>query len=145
MSRKLAVTLIWALLITGCRRVKPLQGVHPQEMIGTWQLLIRHSCDQYGVKSDTLVLRPDGSFDQHVALSDGKKMDMTAQSWDYSSDGAYGHIALNKRMEFFLPDVLGTHVGEGKQTFESLILQLNPDEPVILLNPDWDCVYANAQ
>jgi hypothetical protein len=145
MLRKVAVTLIWTVLIMGCRHGKPLQGPHPPEMVGTWHLLIRHSCDQFGVKSDTLALHPDGSFDQHVVLANGKTIEMTAQSWDYGNDNTNGHIGLNKRMEFFLPDVLGTRVGEGKSTFESLIVQLNTEGPVILLNPDWDCVYVKAQ
>lgn len=140
----LATTLIGALLIIGCHRIKPLQGTHPPELSGTWRLLIRSSCDQYGVKSDTLVLRSDGRFDQHVALTNGTKMDLTAQSWNYDSDGAHGHIALNKRMEFFSQEMFGTRGGEGKQIFESLIVQINP-EPVILLNPDWNCVYVKTQ
>jgi hypothetical protein len=131
-------------LITDCHHVKPLQGPHPQELSGTWQLLIRSSCDQYGVKSDTLVLRNNGSFDQHVSLSNGTRMDITAQSWTYDSDGTHSHIALDKRAEFFTPEMFGIRAGEGKQISESLIVQLNP-EPVILLNPDWDCVYVKAQ
>jgi hypothetical protein len=114
-------------------------------MIGAWQLLIRHSCDQFGVKSDTLALRSDGSFDQHVELANGTTMDLRSQSWHYNNDGTHGHISLDKRLEFFTPEMFGMRVGQGKQMSESLIVQLNPEEPVILLNPDSDCVYIKAQ
>jgi hypothetical protein len=68
MLRKLTITIILLSLIGGCRHLKPLVGDHPHELVGSWQLLIRSSCTQYSVASDLLVLRADGTFDQHVAL-----------------------------------------------------------------------------
>jgi hypothetical protein len=140
MLRKLITMLILGSLLVGCRRHPVLRGDHPTELTGTWQLLIRSSCSDYGVKSDILVLRADGTFDQHVTLNDGKRLDLAAQHWRYNPGSGGGHIALDKRLEFFAPEHFGKQVGEGVGTFEVLLVDLN-SEPVIVLHPDSDCVY----
>ena len=78
-------------------------------------------------------------FDQHVTLRDGKEFNLTAQQWRYSPERADGHIALDKRLEFFTPEHLGKSAGVG--IFEDLIVKYK-SEPVIVLHPDSDCVYA---
>ena len=127
-------------VLSGCRSKKTLTGDHPQELVGTWQLLIRSSCDQYGVTSDTLILHADGTFEQQVTTKDGKRVGVTAQRWKYNELGGSRHIALDKRLEFFTPELTGSRMG----TFEVLLVELD-SEPVILLHPDSDCVYGKIQ
>ncbi len=144
MLRKLSITLVLLCAIVGCHHPRPLVGDNPQELVGTWQLLIRSSCKQYEVESDVLVLRPDGTFDQRVALRNGAKKENNDQHWSYSADGDHGHIILDKRLEFFTPEMFNSRIGEGTRIGENLILQINP-EPVILLHPDSDCVYVKSR
>jgi hypothetical protein len=143
MLPKLITILTLATVLAGCRRHHTLSGDHPPELIGTWQLLIRSSCADYGVKSDTWVLRADGTFDQHVVLNDGKRLDLATQHWRYEPSGDGGHIALDKRLEFFTPEHFGVQPGQGVGTFEMLIVDLD-SEPVIVLHPDSDCVYSRS-
>jgi hypothetical protein len=93
-----------------------------------------------------LVLRPDGTFDQTVISNDGKRMYATGQHWQYYPDKDRAHIWLDKRLEFFIPEAFGKQRGEGVLASEMLIVELESGgEPVIVLNPDWDCVYAKVE
>jgi hypothetical protein len=103
--------------------------------------LVRSSCQDYGVKSDILILHPDGTFDQHVVLNDGKQLDAAAQRWRYNADGNTCHVALDKRLEFFVPEHFGTSGGAGVPTLEVLLVE-DGSPPVIVLHPDSDCVYS---
>jgi hypothetical protein len=91
--------------------------------------------------SDTLTLGSDGTFEQHVVLKDGRHFDATAQHWSYDPSPDSGHIALDKRLEFFTPEHTSTQVGHGVSTFEVLLVDVRSSEPTILLHPDSDCVY----
>ena len=144
MLRKLMVVLIVLGTLCACRRHKDLIGDHPLELVGTWQLLIRSSCDQYGIKSDTLNLRADGTFEQHVTSKDGKQTDLTGQHWKYDANGHTGDVELDKRLESFTPEHLGGPSGNAVGTFEVLIVDVK-SEPVIVVNPDSDCVYSKIR
>jgi hypothetical protein len=126
MSRYLVVLLAILIgLTSGCRRDKLLVGEHPSELVGTWRLLVRSSCSEYGLKTDTLVLYADGRFDQHVAMNNnGKKFDLSAQHWSYDSSDQHGHIALDKRLEFFAPEHSEGSIRESA-TFEDLLLEID--------------------
>ena len=93
MSKLPNVALILILFgaLTECRH-PPLVGDHPSELVGKWELLIRSSCDDDVVKSDELVLRADGTFDQFVTLKDAKQVRLTGQRWQYESDGSDGTL-----------------------------------------------------
>lgn len=140
MPRNTAVLSIFlSVLGAGCERNKLLEGEHPSELVGNWQVLVRSSCDTYGVKADTLVLYADGRFDQHVAMNDGRNFDLSAQRWSYDASDGHGHISLDKRLEFFTPEHSASRNAAG--IFEDLLMEYK-SEPVIILNPDSDCVYV---
>jgi hypothetical protein len=141
MLRNLALVSILIGMFSGCRHDRLLVGEHPSELVGAWRLLIRSSCTEYGVKADILVLYDDGRFDQHVTMNDGKHFDVAAQHWSYDSGGGTGHISLDKRMEFFAPEDFGK--SKGARTFEDLRLEFK-SEPVIVLDPDSNCVYEKS-
>jgi len=144
MLRKIVLLAIVVGTLLSCRSHKNLMGDHPSELVGTWQLLIRSSCTEYGLKSDQLVLHPDGIFEQHIISSSGKRNDVTGQHWQYQANGGTGHIALDKRLESFTPEFSGNSKGQSVATFEVLIVELK-SEPVIVLHPDSDCVYNKIQ
>jgi len=141
MAAKTLGVLVVLGILCSCRQQTVLVGDHPKELVGTWQLLVRSSCNQYGVKSDALTLHADGTFDQQVIFDDGKRVSASAQHWDYNADGSHGHIALDKRLEFFEPELTQAKKGGSAGMFEVLLVDFQY-EPVILLNPDSDCVYG---
>jgi len=73
MLRNLVVVAILVGTLPTCRHLRALVGDHPPELLGKWRLLIRSSCEEYGLKADALMLHADGTFDQHVTLNDGKQ------------------------------------------------------------------------
>ncbi len=141
----LVTIFIFTGCFSGCCKHKALVGDHPTELVGKWQLLIRSSCDQYGLKSDTMVIRPDGTFDQAVATNDDHSISQNGQHWQYFPDKDRGDISLDKRLEFFTPEHFGTSLGEGHSASEMLIVDYDGVSPVIVLNPDSDCVYVKAE
>jgi hypothetical protein len=137
--------LIFGGCLSGCRSRKALSGAHPAEFVGKWQLLIRSSCDQYSLRSDTMVIRSDGTFDQAVATKDGHSISQNGQHWQYFPDKDRGDISLEKRLEFFTPEHFGNKTDEGHAVSEMLIVDHGGASPVIVLNPDSDCVYVKAE
>ena len=144
MLRKLSTFLALCALCSGCWRHTQIIGEHPRELVGTWKLSIRSSCSEYGLTSDNLILRLDGTFDQHVILKDGRRLDALMQRWRYEPGSDYAHLTLDKRLEFFTPEHFSTRMGEGVSTFEVLLVDVR-SEPTILLNPDSDCVYGKVR
>lgn len=141
----LAAILVFIGCFSGCRKHKALSGDHPAEFVGKWQLLIRSSCNQYGLKSDTMVIRSDGTFDQTVATNDGHSISQNEQHWKYFPEKDRGDISLDKRLEFFSPEHFGSKIGEGYAVSEALVVDYNGVSPVIVLNPDSDCVYVRTE
>lgn len=144
MLRKIVLLAIVIGTLSSCRGHKNLTGDHPYELVGTWELLIRGSCTDYAIKSDRLVLHPDGTFEQHIISNSGKRIDATGQHWQYQANDGTGHIALDKRLESFTPEFSGHSKGQSVATFEVLIVEVK-SEPVIVLHPDSDCVYSKSQ
>jgi hypothetical protein len=131
--------------LSGCRKHKALSGAHPAELVGKWQLLIRSSCNQYGLKSDTMVIRSDGTFDQTVITKDDHSISQNEQRWQYFPDKDRRDISLEKRLEFFTPEHFGNRTDEGHAVSEMLIVDYGGASPLIVLNPDSDCVYVKAE
>ena len=84
------------LLLLGCSRERVLKGDHPKELVGTWNLLIRSSCQDYDVRSDILTLHSDGTFEQEVTTKSGKQFHNTGQQWRYMSNSSSSDIALGR-------------------------------------------------
>jgi hypothetical protein len=122
-----------------------------RELQGTWELMIRHDCQDYPIRSDTLVLHPDGTFDQQTIMKDGRSLNSNGQRWAYMDKNS---ISLNKRRAWDNasdPEMPRTSSGrstgapvEGIPEFEVLIVQFE-SPPVILINPDSDCLYVKAK
>jgi hypothetical protein len=147
MTKKTVLVTIFIFIgcFSGCRKHKALVGDHPTELVGKWQLLIRSSCDQYGLKSDTMVIRSDGTFDQTIATNDGHSVSQNEQHWQYFPDKDRGDISLDKRLEFFTPEHSATKTGAGHAVSEMLIVDYDGVSPVIVLHPDSDCVYVKTK
>jgi hypothetical protein len=116
--------------------------------VGEWDLLLRHECENYPIRSDRLTLHADGTFDQHTVLKDGQKVESTGQHWRYLEKDS---IALSSRRDWephsdpnlkkstdIQPPIAG--VSEN----EVLIVHFS-SPPEILLNPDSDCVYVRTK
>ncbi len=144
MLRKITGVLILLGALSACRSHRAFIGDHPTELVGTWQLLIRSSCSEYGITADILVLHIDGTFEQSVGLRDGKQFERTGQHWRYYAGDGNGDIALDRRLEFFLPELSHTVISEGVPMSEVLLVEGGP-APVIVLHPDSDCVYRKVQ
>src|SRR6266403_656152 len=141
--RNLVVMMAVVVTLSACRRDKILAGDHPIEFVGEWQLLIRSSCRDYGLTADKLVLKADGTFDQRVTMTNGKQLDVVDQHWQYDTADNVGHIALDKRLELFTPEHFAKEGGRAG-VFEVLVVEYK-SEPVIILNPDSDCVYVKSK
>ena len=142
MLRKLTLgTLLSSSILLGCGGQHLFTGDHPPELVGTYHLVLGSSCSDYGVRSDTLILHPDGTFEQHVVGKSDNHIDSSFQHWRYNAAGGSGHITLDKRLEFFVPERSQSATSSGVPTFEDLIVDAKPD-PTIVVNPDSDCVYT---
>ncbi|MGO9588415.1 MAG: hypothetical protein ACLP3K_00025 [Candidatus Acidiferrales bacterium] len=96
-------------------------------------------CKGYGLKSDNLILRPDGTFDQIVVANDGRRFEGDAQHWDFVAPDS---IQFDKRRNFFTDQNYKDLVGVPE--FESLIVKFG-SPPTILLDPGSDCFYTKTQ
>ena len=111
------------------------------ELVGDWDLLLRHDCENYAIRSDHLTLHADGTFDQHSVLKDGQKVESTGQHWRYLEKDS---VALSTRRDWephsdpnlkkstdVQPQIAGINENE------VLIVHFS-SPPEILLNPDSD-------
>ena|SRR2546427_482292 len=134
----LSLFVLTALLSSfGCNRKEPSARERFLELQGTWELLIRHDCEESPIRSDTLTLHPDGTFDQETIMENGRSIKSAGQHWSYSEKD---HIALDRRKRW---DSY-SDPPEGIAEFEVLIVQFGKP-PVILINPDEDCVYLKQK
>jgi len=146
-----AITLVGLLVgITACNQ-KSNSTETRRLLPGTWELKIGHSCASYPIRSDTLILHSDGTFEQHSVTKDGKQIDSMGQHWAYLGDNK---LSLDKRRDWDAhsdPALTGAHqVGvnsndpNGIVELQVLIVQFGSPS-VILINPDSDCVYAKTK
>ncbi len=134
----LASTSFLLLFMAACKR-QVIRGEHPSELVGTWELVWGHDCRDYGLKSDTLVLHPDGTLEQHVIAKDARRWDSVGERWKYIGDNA---VSFDVRRNFFTSQTYDKLIGlpEG----EVLIVHFETP-PVILLDPDSDCFYKKVR
>jgi hypothetical protein len=100
-------------------------------LVGRFQLQIRSACSSKGLMSDELVLHADGRLEQHTHMNNGNKYDAADQHWSYVPDHS---VSLNDWLDL-------TDNPSGKAGAAVLLIELN-EPPVILVNPDSDCVYV---
>ena len=128
----LSVTAIF--LSLGCS-TKETEQVRRARLVGTWQLLVRHDCENSPVQSDTLILNSDGSFQQHTVLKNGHRFDSVGQHWSYVEKDS---VALDMRRAWNRPGKPNSV--EGTDLYEVLLVQFGSPS-VILINPHEDCLY----
>ena len=149
-------TVLGSLLLLGlyavsCNKRQESPESRSAQLAGTWKLLMRHSCENYPIRSDTLVLHPDGTFDQHTGAKDGTLLDSFGQHWAYMERNA---ISLDKRRDWD-PHVdpslkgskstrLSSNDPAGITELQVLIVQFG-SPPVILISPNSDCVYVKTK
>lgn len=132
---RLSLLVVPALLSSfDCNRTEPSAQERVLELQGRWELLIRNDCQESPIHSDTLTLHPDGTFDQQTIMKDGRSVKSTGQHWSYSEKD---HISLDQRTRW---DSY-SDPPKGIAEFEVLIVQFGKP-PVILINPDEDCLYV---
>jgi hypothetical protein len=86
------------------------------------------------VASDELILNSDGTFDQHLRLTNGQTYNSTANRWSFAPAH---NISLDSRWNF--PADRATPVRES----ESLIVEFT-QPPSILIDPDSNCFYSKS-
>jgi hypothetical protein len=96
-------------------------------------------CKDYGLKSDTLVLHSDGTFDQYTVAEDGRQFETRAQHWKFTPPSS---IELDQRRTFFTTQHYKNLVGVPE--FESIIVKFS-SPPSIAFNPDSDCFYMKTE
>ena len=133
MPRSCCPALALVLLLSGLNACKkpPSPGQAHRLLTGTWHLVIKSDCKDWGVESDTLILHSDGRMEQYLKLSNGKKYDSLQEHWEYFPDHS---ISLDRRLTVSGPQSAGIPEGE------VLILELS-DPPAIVLNPSENCFY----
>src|SRR5579864_7309826 len=135
-----AISLILFGFITAfssCNRRPPQDPI--ATLSGHWTMVFGRECKDYGLKSDTLVLHADGTFDQVVIAQDGRHFDATGQHWKFLPPHS---IELNQRRNFFTTQNYKNLVGVPE--FESIIVEFS-SPPSIVFNPDSDCFYTKTQ
>lgn len=133
----LATLLLPALGCLGCKQKPAADPV--TNLSGDWSMVFGSDCKGYGLKSDNLSLRVDGTFDQVVVAQDGRRFESLGQHWKFSPPNS---IELNKRRNFFTTQNYKELIGVSE--FEVLIVKFDPPLS-ILLHPDSDCFYAKTQ
>jgi hypothetical protein len=139
------------LTLLACHRAEPTAEERFVELQGTWEYMIRHDCQGIPIRSDTLTLHPDGTFDQETVTKDGRSINSVGQHWAYMEKN---HISLDKRRDWDnhsdpsiarrAPDRSNSNSSDGIAELEVLIVQFG-SPPVILVNPDSDCLYVKTK
>jgi hypothetical protein len=109
------------------------------ELPGRWTMVFGDDCNAYGIRSDTLVLRSDGTFDQFIVAQDGRRFDATGQRGKFSVPNS---IELNERRNFSTSQRYKKLVSIPE--FEVLLVKFD-SPPATLVHPDSDCFYTRAK
>jgi hypothetical protein len=138
MLRKIILLCVVICVIdcSGCKKGPPKDPI--ATLSGQWRMVFGSDCKDYGLQSDTLVLRSDGTFDQLVVAQDGRRFEATGQHWKFTPPNS---IELDRRRNFFTPQRYKDLVGVPE--FESIIAEFT-STPSIVFNPDSDCFYAKT-
>lgn len=132
LAQKLVTTLSLAALFlaVGCRKAPNPVEAH-RLLVGKWRLVIKSDCEDWGVKSDTLILHSDQRMEQHITLLNGRKYDSFQERWEYFPDHS---ISLDRRL------IVSDPQNAGIPQLQVLILEFS-DPPAIVLNPSENCFY----
>ena len=123
--------MVIVLTLVGCHTT-PEQA--RQLLVGTYHLQRRG--DECGkVRSSTLVLRRDGTYDQHIEFDSGKIVDELNQPWTYDGGVHFSNFRITATAE------LDEYAPE---TEASLLVDLK-HPVVIVLNPHRDCFYTQPK
>lgn len=153
MLLKLALvgSALLAFAMISCNREQRNERSRSAQLVGKWELQIRHDCKDYPIQSDIMILHPDGTFDQHTVTKDGRRIDSLGQHWAYMEKDS---VSLDKRRDWDIhsdPSLRGTNRETsspadqaGRAELQVLIVQFG-SPPVILINPDSDCVYVKTK
>ena len=116
----------------GCRKgLSPEQA--KQRLVGRYALGVGHDCAT--VRSSTLLLRLDGTYDQHIQFTSGEVMDEVGQPWSYDGGVHFSNFRITSTGELqrYAPE-----------TEASLLVQFG-HPVVILLSPSSDCFYSQPK
>jgi hypothetical protein len=130
--------IIAFLAIVGCNH-KRTDSEARSLLTGEWNLHIGSDCADYDVASDKLILRSDGTLEQHTVSKRGFRYDAPAEKWEYVPEDG---VLLNSRKDFFNSQPANQFVGVRRA--EGLIVDLKAPM-VILLNPKQDCYYTKPK
>jgi hypothetical protein len=118
----------------GCRsRLSPEQA--KQRLVGRYALSIGHDCASSGVRSSTVVLRPDGTYDQHIEFTSGEVVDQIGHAWSYDGGVHFRNFRITATAE------IQKHA---PATEASLLVEFS-HPVVILLDPSSDCFYSQPK
>lgn len=144
--------LLLGLHSASCHEQQVSPETRTKELVGTYRLVIKDGCRScYPIRSDTLVLHPDGTFDQHLVAEDGRVYDSHGQRWAYTEVNS---ISLNKRIRW--DDRSDPTARSGtreapipldlKKISEEEVLIVNfGSTPEILLDEQGNCGYAKTK
>lgn len=123
-------TVIIAVLVgattNGCSRT----DITSAALVGEWYLQVPKGCEYGDVQRDRLVLRGNGTLEQHIEFKDGSKYSSVTERWKLVSGSS---ISLERRLSV-------PANGRREKGGEILVIEAtNP--PVILLDPDKNCFY----
>jgi hypothetical protein len=122
-------------LITACGCHKGFSSREAKErFVGTYNLAGK-DCEAHGVKSSTLTLRSDGTYDQHVEFTSGDALDEVAQPWNYDGNVHFSNFRIT---------ATGDLHRYAPENGASLIVELS-HPVVILLNPSSGCFYSQPK
>jgi hypothetical protein len=116
----------------GCNRT-PNGDTATKDLVGTWTFQSGSGC-KYGVASDVLEIRQDGSFVQRTVPLGSVDATLTQGRWAYSEPRG---ISLDKR--FHVPAQ-----GTVERRSEILVVEFS-SPPIILLDPDSNCFYERSR
>jgi hypothetical protein len=105
-----------------------------ERLIGKYSLGGK-ACEPFGVKLSTLILRQDGTYDQHIEFLTGEVVDEVGQQWKYDGGVHFSNFRITATGE------LNRYAPE---TEASLIVEFS-HPTVILLDPSSNCVYTQPK
>jgi hypothetical protein len=101
---------------------------------GEYAFRPNNGCTYGPVKSDQLILYPNGTYDQHLRLQDGRSFDSTGQKWVFISRH---NIGMESRWDY--PAGAKAPIRES----DSLVVEFSKP-PVIVIDPDNNCFYEQV-
>jgi hypothetical protein len=136
---KIILLPLLLIAIATCSCQQPTYAVRAAELTGKWKLIFGHDCQGYGIKSDNLLLRSDGTFDQIVAADDGRRFESLGQKWGFMPPSS---IAFDRLRNFLVPQYQKELVGAPE--YAVLAVQFT-SPPTVLIHPHSDCFYAKER